>query len=162
MIPSIDDRLDSIVRALQEVILPALDAHQSLAIEQAHLSLAHIGIIRQQLDDAPRFELDEAETVLALARDLLGAADGGAATLSAAKALRAAVDAATLDSPAAVRGATYEIGSAIEGLIHASHEDASNAFRTASLEQVLASGRKSALANRRWNLAAGFEPPEEL
>ena len=160
MIPSIDDRLDSVMRALQEVILPALAPHQSLAIEQAHLSLAHLGLVRERLDEAPRFELDEAQTLLKLAGRLVETVGGGEATLSAARALRSTVEGAALDSPAAVRRATHAVGAAIETLIQASLEDGTVAFRASSLEQVLSSERASAIANRRWNLAAGFEPPD--
>ncbi len=160
MIPSIDDRLDSVMRALQEVILPALEPQQSLAIEQAHLSLAHLGLIRERLDEAPSFELDEAQTLTTLACRLIETAGGGKSTLSAAMALGSTVEGAALDSPAAVRRATHAVGSASDALIPASLEAGSEAFRASSLEQVLASDRASAMANRRWNLAAGFEPPD--
>ena len=160
MIPSIDDRLDSVVRALQEVILPALAPHQSLAIEQTHLSLAHLRLVRERLDDAPRFELDEAQTLLTLAGRLIETAGGGESTLSAARALRSTVESAALDGPAAVRRTTHAVGSAIEALIQASLEDGTEVFRASSLEQVLASDHASAMANRRWNRAAGFEPPD--
>ena len=47
MIPSIDARLDSMARALQEAILPSLGDEQSLAIEQARLVLGQIAIIKK-------------------------------------------------------------------------------------------------------------------
>ena len=159
MIPSLDDRLDSVMRALQDVILPPQEPHQSLAIEQAHLSLAHLALVRERLDEAPRFELDEAQALLTLAGRLIETAGGGESTLSAARALHSTVQGAALDSPAAVRRATHAVGSAIETLIQASLEDGTPAFRASSLEQVLSSDRASAMANRRWNRAAGFEPP---
>lgn len=42
MFPTIDDRLACVSRALEAVIIPALPAEQSLAIEQAYLSVVHI------------------------------------------------------------------------------------------------------------------------
>ena len=42
MFPTIDDRLACVSRALETVIIPALPAEESLAIEQAYLSVVHI------------------------------------------------------------------------------------------------------------------------
>ena len=157
MIPSLDDRLDSVVRALQEVVLPALPPDRALAIEQAHLSLAQLGLIRSQLDEAPAFERREAEAMIGLARGLLDDARGGEATSKAAEALRSAVTAAALENPAEVRATTHNVGDAIEHLIDMSLKDGNDSFRASSMERVLASGRTAAMAERRWNQAAGFE-----
>lgn len=157
MIPSIDDRLDSMARALAEVILPALPADRSLAIEQASLMLAHIGMLRDHLDMAGRFERREADAMLALARDLREAAAGGARTMAAAAALRGAVDAATLGTPPDVRATICRVGEAIEALIEASGADGGADFKARSFESVIAAGRVSAARDRAWNQAAGFE-----
>lgn len=157
MIPSIDDRLDSMARAIQEAILPSLDPKQSLAIEQAHLTLGQIAIIRQQLDLAPAFERHEAEAMVALARRLLADARGGVETTKAAEDLQQAVAAATWDSPPAVRAITHSVGCAIEALIAASGIDGDDAFRQSSFDHVLAAGRETALRDRSWNRSSGFE-----
>ena len=157
MIPSIDDRLDSMARALAEVILPALPADRSLAIEQASLILAHIGMLRDQLDGAARFERREADGMLALAREIGAAAAGGERTMAAAATLRTAVDAATFDTPSAVRATTGGVGEAIEALIAASGVDGDAAFKSRLFEHVVSAGRVSAARDRAWNQAAGFE-----
>ena len=157
MIPSIDDRLDSMARALTEVILPALPADRSLAIEQASLVLAHIGLLRDHLDVAARFERREADAMLALARELCEAAAGGKQTMTAAATLRTAVDAATVDRPSDVRATTCRVGEAIETLIDASGADGRADFKARSFASVVAAGQGSAARERAWNQAAGFE-----
>ncbi|WP_156680673.1 hypothetical protein [Sphingomonas profundi] len=157
MIPSIDDRLDSMARALAEVILPALPADRSLAIEQASLVLAHIGILRDHIDAAARFERREADAMLALARDLCDGAAGGERTMAAAAALRTAIDAASVDTPADARATTCRIGEAVEALIDASGVDGRADFKARSFDSVVAAGQVSAARDRAWNQAAGFE-----
>ena len=157
MIPSIDARLDSMARALQEAILPSLGDEQSLAIEQARLVLGQIAIIRQQLDLAPAFERNEAEAMVALARELLADGRGGAETTKAAQALQDAVSATVWDSPAAIRSVTGSVGRAIEALIVAASVDGDAAFKDASFDHVITAGRRAALLERSWNRASGFE-----
>ncbi|HMO68292.1 MAG TPA: hypothetical protein PKE25_06450, partial [Novosphingobium sp.] len=67
MIPSIDDRLASVVRALTEGILPHLPADASLAQEQVQLCIGHLQILRAQIDAAPAFEREELADAAALA-----------------------------------------------------------------------------------------------
>ncbi|MGB7405710.1 MAG: hypothetical protein WA906_08480 [Pacificimonas sp.] len=71
MNPSVQDRLDSCVRALEHVILPALPESASLAREQVMLVMGQIGIIRAQLDATPAFEAEEASDLAAMADALV-------------------------------------------------------------------------------------------
>lgn len=157
MIPSIDDRLDSMARAVQEAILPALDSTRSLAIEQAHLLLAHIAMIRSQLDLAPDFERTEAMASAALARELLGDCKGGAMTMAACQALDAALSAASFDRIADIRQTTTSLGEAIEALIDASGTDGDASFKAKSFQKVIDAGRSTAMRDRSWFQSAGFE-----
>ena len=89
MIPSVDERLASIIRALSEVILPHLPPEASLAQEQAHLAIGHLQILRLQLDAAPAFEREELADAQAIGKALAAAITGGAATTIAIAALAA-------------------------------------------------------------------------
>lgn len=157
MMPSIDDRLGSMARAVQEAILPALDSTQSLAIEQAQLLLAHIAMIRCQLDFAPDFERTEAAELASLARELLQEGQGGAMTMAACQALNSALSAATFDQIADVRRTTASLGDAIEALIDASGTDGDASFKEASFKKVIDAGRIAATRDRSWFQPAGFE-----
>lgn len=80
MNPSIDDRLSSIVRALTDIILPALPADAGLAREQLQLCVGHLGILRNQIDRAEAFEQEAAENARRLAADLLREAEEAGVT----------------------------------------------------------------------------------
>ncbi len=84
MNPSVQDRLDSCVRALEHVILPALPESAALAREQVMLVMGQVQIIRAQLDATPAFEAEEAQDIEVMARALLDASEGEASELKAA------------------------------------------------------------------------------
>ena len=70
MFLTIDDRLACVTRALETVIIPALPADQSLAIEQAYLSVVHIRALIGQAGDL-RAALDrEVQDATSLRDDL--------------------------------------------------------------------------------------------
>ena len=117
MNPSVDDRLNSVLRALQTVVLPALPESASLAREQVMLAMGHIQIIQAQRDATPAFEQEELDDIRAMAAAVLALEDAPAAlapqreTLAAAladeatpprqsaEAIRAAIDARRAGRP---------------------------------------------------------------
>ncbi len=160
MMPSIDLRLASMIRSVQEVILPALSGHSGLAQEQAHLLLGQLMVLRSQVDGALAFERIEATSLADLASELARTAKGGGKTEAAAAALAALLKGATGEHPAEVRQFLQACSLAVEALIGASGEDGSEAFQAASAEAILRHGRQAALRNRRWFSATNFEAPE--
>ena len=48
MLPDIDLRLTNTIKALSDVVLPALPTGEALAREQAQLAIAHLGLVQQQ------------------------------------------------------------------------------------------------------------------
>ena len=160
MTPSIDLRLASMIRSVQEVILPALSGHSGLAQEQAHLLLGQLMVLRSQVDGALAFERTEAGGLRDLASELAKLAEGGAQTRAAATALAALLDGAVGEHPADIRQFLQSCTLAIEAVTAASGEDGSETFLAASAEAVLRHGRQAALRNRRWFAAMNFEAPE--
>ncbi len=72
MIPDFDVRMASIVKALEDNIIPAIAPDRPLAREQAGLAIAHLNILRDQWAYAESHaDLCLADT-LAFARDLVG------------------------------------------------------------------------------------------
>ena len=159
MMPSIDLRLASMIRAVEEVLLPALSGHSGLAQEQAHLLLGQLMILRMQVDGAVAFERIEASGLRDLARDLVAAADGGARTRAAASALATLLEAPPASLPAEIRSFLTSCSVAIEALVDASGEDGSADFCALSADAILRHGRQSALRNRSWFAAMNFEAP---
>jgi hypothetical protein len=157
VIPTIDDRLSSMARALEEIILPALPHDQSLAVEQAQLMLGHLAVIREQLDISPAFEQAECNDLENLANALLDTAQGGARTAASTLRLRELTDAQRPSDAKALRDRTVSLSVAIEELIEASGIDGSTAFNDCSAELVIKSNDETTQRNRSFFRSMGFE-----
>lgn len=156
MNPSIEDRLASMVRAMEQVVLPALTGHDGLAAEQAYLVLAHLKQIETQLPLAEAYRQTELQSLLALAATLCDAADGGAGTTCAAAELRQAAE-----RPAS-SGADFDeklriVGAKISALIRAAFADGTGHFKSSLTSAVVAASATAARRDRAWFVATGFE-----
>ncbi len=155
MIPSVDDRLASIVRALTDIILPALPAEAKLAQDLTALSIGHLQVLRGQLDTAPAFELEELADARALASALLEKGEGGGETQTALGALRQTLNGnSTDDQP---RQARVAIHWGIDGVIRKAGIDASPGFREQLSRLVLDAQSDRAIKDRKWCLPMGFD-----
>lgn len=67
MLPAIELRIQNIIKALREVVLPAIPANDRLAIDQAELVIGHLRMIAVQWQYALRFEADSLDHLLSLA-----------------------------------------------------------------------------------------------
>lgn len=159
MIPSVDERLASIVRALTEVILPHLPPEASLAQEQAHLAIGHIQILRGQIDAAPAYEREELDDAILIGGDLAKAVSGGAKTTAAARALAASVESAKAGyaSPAALREARQAVHDAVEVLVRAASADGDAAGKAALRRIILDQEHTRAQKDRKWFAPFGFD-----
>lgn len=157
MIPSAELRLSSMIRAVEDVILPAVAGHSGLAEEQAHILLGQLHLLRMQVDHVPAYERVEARSLGALARDLVQQADGGDATASSAGALEELLSGSDPVSPADVRAFTTAVSVAVEELLLASGRDGTDAFKASSTETVIRHGREQSMRDRSWFALTGFE-----
>lgn len=146
MNPSVDLRIRSMLRALTEVVIPALDARDALAQEQARLLVGHLHALSLQCAHEARFVALEDEAMRRLGQALLASSAGGPVTLAAAAAVRDSLGAP--DGP--------RVAAAIDRLILASAEDGLPSFREAVARLTLAHARAAALRGRSWFAAMGF------
>ena len=70
MQPGFDLRLRTMMKALAEVVLPAIEGSNRMAQEQAKLVLGSLEVIRQQVDHAHWYEAAELVSLCNLAGDL--------------------------------------------------------------------------------------------
>jgi hypothetical protein len=154
MIPTIDERLASVVRALTEVVLPHLPPEASLAQEQVHLAVGHLLILRAQIDAAPAYEREELEDALALADALRRKVRSGDGT----KAALAILDASVNDAEgASIRDRRKAVHEAIEGLVRAISADGDPAARAALTTTILKFESARTEKDRRWFAPFGFD-----
>ncbi|MEY2926480.1 MAG: hypothetical protein RL367_957 [Pseudomonadota bacterium] len=152
MIPSSDDRLASVVRALTDVIMPSLPPEAGLAQEQIQLVIGQIQILRAQLDAAPAFEAEEAEDARALGKALIAAGEGGGETTAALAELKAATEA-----QGAAREARVAIHTAIDRLVKSTADDGSAAFRKAIGKIIVTMQTDRTIKDRKWFAPMGFD-----
>lgn len=157
MMPSIELRLATMARALEEVILPAIEPGNDLAREQAQLLIAHLGLIGAHWQRAHRYDALVLSAIEALAHELLLAADGGPETLKAAAALAECVQAGTAGSSDAARRRA-DLAAAIDTLVSACAGDGSAAFRETLFKAIVAHGGVQARRDRVWFAGSGMDP----
>ena len=182
MTPDVGTRLDTIARALTEVIIPALPPHEVLALEQAALCVGHLGLLVEQHRHLADYEAVCLAEMASLTEGLLAAASGGPATTAAAGALRAEADrvGAPLEAgegPSVVPGAAAAgpggvpgpaasaahqrrnaLAGAVDELIRAAGRDGDPEFRAATRRLVLAHGKRQSDRDRAWFRACGMDP----
>lgn len=157
MMPTIDERLASVVRALSEVVLPHLPAEASLAQEQVQLCIGHLQILRAQIDQSPQFEREELHDARALSRELLSTVSGGVVTTTALDALAESVAADDGD----VRGARLRINTAIDALVAAVSADGTAESSKALRATILRHEAARSLKDRNWFAPYGFDTLSE-
>lgn len=161
---SFESELQVVLRALGEVVLPALEGAEKHVAEQLHLSMAALEFMRQRLPLAAQFYRRDLTDYIALAdaaADLLQPHDPGRASQ-----LRALADdgRASLDDPLSAqadwvrvtRQLRSEVTLAIETSVKAPYEQALDRL-------VLDHAATVHLRARAWNLPFGFElRPQDL
>ncbi len=146
MNPSVQDRLDSCVRALEHVVLPALPPGAALAQEQTMLVMGHIQIIRAQLDALPAFEREDAEDFAAMASAICNVAG------QEADGLREALAEPPGEIP---RERTARLQTAIDELLKTYAQADGTPQRIADI--ICEHGGRRAKKDRAWFAAMGFD-----
>ena len=152
MNPSVDDRLSSVLRALETVVLPALPPKATLAQEQVMLAIGQLQIIQAQRDAAPAFEQRELEDITAMAHAVLAVPDAPPGCTAALDRTAQAV----ANDRGLVRERTDAIRDAIDALLIAAHE-ADGTYHASLAAVILPLGRTRARQDRAWFGAMGFD-----
>lgn len=155
MNPDLDLRLKSVMKALADVILPALPAGERLARDQAALVMGHLTIIAEQWKHALGFELENLAMACALAAELAGMNVDPELGDDLIAALTAAQEVDRADY-AAVTAAHRALKAVIDRLLVAEHRDA--ALSQAMLTAVLRYNQGRAPRERIWHRGAGLDP----
>jgi hypothetical protein len=152
MIPSVDDRLASVVRALTDVVMPSLPAEAGLAQEQIQLAIGHLQILRAQLDGIQDFEAEEAVDASALGQLLLDTGRGGAATSASLDLLKS-----VMEAKVNAREDRIAIHTAIDGVVKACSSDGSDAFRDQIGKIIVEHQTPRTMKDRKWFAPFGFD-----
>ena len=155
MNPDLDLRLQSMLKALSDVILPAIPVDQSLARDQAKLVMGHLTVIAAHWKHALNYELENLRLACGLAGELAGMNLENALRdeLSIAVAQADALDRSDYD---AVSAAHRELKRIIDRVVSADHSRAP--MPAALMNAVLRYSARRATRERIWHRGAGLDP----
>jgi hypothetical protein len=160
MTPSIEVRLESVLHGLRDVVIPAINPDEALAVEQSGLILAQLTMMLKQLPYADRYYRlcrDDARTTAAA---IVQNPAGGARIKTAAEALATLLAGAGADNP---HDDYLALADGIATLTTAVAEDAEPEWRARVNAAVLAFSLRQNRRERVWFVDAGFDPdPGEL
>lgn len=153
MNPSVDDRMNSVLRALQTVVLPALPSEASLAREQVMIAMGHLQILQAQRDATPDYEAEELADIRTMAEQIVAAEGSDIACISA----RDAVHQAMRSSDQHPRVAAEAIREAIDGLLIAAGGAGTEAYHQKLSHIILPQAQLRARKDRGWFAPMGFD-----
>ena len=160
MTPNTNLCLRSIVKTMEQVIMPALSAADPLAVEQAAISVVHLKMMMAQSDYVPDYLMQCLADLIALGRALTAGADGGTQTSAAAQNLRDMIETASapgqyLFTLGARRDA---VAQGVDILIDASAVDGSATFLQRSQDLILDYGQRQSERDRAWYRTTNIDP----
>lgn len=150
MTPSIDLRIATIVRAMEDVVAPAIDQEDSFAREQVALIIGHIRLLGVQWSRAERYALTCLTDLVETVRPLAPA--GGALTQAAGHHL-----VASLDAGGGAESRYKQVMSAADALVRACDADGDPAFRADLRSRLLDFSLRQSLRDRSWFAGTGFD-----
>ncbi|MEY2926317.1 MAG: hypothetical protein RL367_794 [Pseudomonadota bacterium] len=155
MTPSIEVRLVSVLHGLRDVVIPAINPDEALAVEQSGLILAQLTMLLQQLPYADRYHRLCRDDARAAATDIVQQPAGGPQSLAAVDALSALLAGTGTDDPHADYLA---LAGGIAALTTAAAADGESGWRTRVNAAVLAFANRQNWRERVWFKDAGFDP----
>lgn len=163
MTPDHTLRLTTLIRAMQDVVLPAIDPRNRLAQDQASIVVGNLKLLLDQCDKAYQYEWTELREYFDLVRALTDTLQGGAATAAArtdAQRVLAAngkLVALAVPTQAQLAARVRELKQTADDLLRAAYEDGEPSARAAADQLVHAQAGRQLTRERVWFRKAGFE-----
>lgn len=160
-------QIKSIIKALADVVLPAVDPNNKLAQEQTQLAMGLLTLMSKQLPLQFRFDCDELERLLDLSEKLAAQASGGAKTQAAVDELKSQAQAASAalqaarSGPERIHEMVRALRSATGELVTQTYCDGTPECRMAISRGVLETSKEQLLRDRSWLLMQGWETDPE-
>jgi len=164
-----DLQIKSILKAMNDVVLPAVDPDNKLAQEQVRLCMGLLGLMARQLPLQFRFDCDELARLTAFSSELHRiAGDGGSQTRAALAELEevTAASAALLErarvAPAQIEQAVRDMRAVTGSLISSVFRDSDETTQDRVQKATLAMSREQLMRERAWVITQGWEPDPKL
>lgn len=161
-------QLKTAIRALTDVVLPAIDPANKLAQEQARLSIGMLSLALQRLPMVFRYDLDELSRSLDLAASLSDLAPTRPAAQEAARSLASSIErgkevrARARAEPGELQTSNLELREKIGALVTALSRDMPTSELKPVSVLVLRHAKEQLLRERAWLAPQGWEPAGTL
>jgi hypothetical protein len=160
-------QIQTIMKAMTEDVIPALDQTNQLAMQSAQLTLGTLALIAQHLPLEYRYDCDELGRLIEAARRLLSHAAAGngnatsASELAAATALGSDVLSRARAEPLEITEAIKQLRSATSHAVKAVYDGGDETAQRSVEKIVLSMSKEQLLRDRSWLLIQGWEPNPE-
>ena len=157
-------QIQTVIKAMMEDVIPAMDQSNQLAMQSAQLTIGTLMLISQHLPLEYRYDCDELTRLLATSKTLATQASGLATTSELAAASTVAAD--VLDraraEPAEILDAIRRLRAATADTVRAVYAEGTDAAQATVEKTVLAMSKEQLLRDRSWLLMQGWEPNPAL
>lgn len=155
-------QIQSMIKAMIDVVLPAVEQENKLAQEQARLIIGTLQLVAKRLPIAYRYDRDELDRYVQLARELLAKVGGTVAGPAVAELEKlAARGSDVLDraraEPAELESAAFELRGSVSELIRQTRATGNPEVRAAVWQLVLAASKTELDRERALVVEMGFE-----
>lgn len=164
-----DLQIKTILKAMNDVVLPAVDPDNKLAQEQVRLCMGLLGLIAKQLPLQFRFDCDELSRLTAFSSELQRiVGDGGSQTRAALANLEKVTAASTAlleraeVAPMQIEQAVRDLREVTGSLISTVFRDSDEATQDRVQKATLAMSREQLLRERAWVITQGWEPDPKV
>lgn len=160
-------QIQTTIKAMVDVVLPAIDPNNKIAQEQARLVVGMLNLLAERQPLTYRYDRDELSRFLSLAHTLHSQAEDVAGTEEARHALAASIDAGAdvLDraraEPSELESANFDLRERIGALITAMYAAADEAKLRHVSATALGHAREQSLRERSWLIGQGWEQDPE-
>jgi hypothetical protein len=157
-------QIQTIIKAISEDVIPALDQSNQLAMQSAHPAICTLTLISQHLPLEYRYDCDELARLLRSGEVLRSQAKGGEKTSIAVAQLKEAgrIGSDVLDrakaEPSEVLDAIHRLRTATAEAVRAVYDEGSDSAQRAVGQTVLAMSKEQLLRDRAWLIMQGWEP----
>ncbi len=153
-------QIQTVIKAMMEDVIPAMDQSNQLAMQSAQLTIGTLMLISQHLPLEYRYDCDELARLLATAKTLSTQAAGIAASTTLSESSTVAAD--VLDraraEPSEIVDAIRSLRAATADTVRAVYAQGSDSLQNEVEKTVLALSKEQLLRDRAWLLMQGWEP----
>lgn len=169
-----DIQLQAVIKAMIDVVLPAVDPEHKMAQEQARLVVGTLQLVAKRLPIAYRYDRDELNRYVALSRELITQVDskaGGAAMVQLEALAKQGADVLerARAEPAELETAIFNLRAKVGEVIQTVHVEGGTAAQASVRKLVLSMSKEEQDRERALVVDMGFEsdpahipPPIEI